>query len=64
MECEYLNSKDLAELIGVTRQSIYNWRKRGKLPKETWIGPRTQRWNKREFLEWLEARRIRDVQGL
>ena len=57
MECEYLNATDLAELVGVTRQTIYNWRERGKLPAEIWIGPRTQRWCKAEIVAWLDHRR-------
>ena len=57
MECEYLTATDIAELLGVARQTIYNWRKRGKLPAETWLGPRTQRWSKAEIVAWMADQR-------
>ena len=41
---QLLTISDLAERYGVTRQSIYNWRKSGKLPNCILIG-QSRRWN-------------------
>ena len=41
---QLLTISDLAERYGVTRQSIYNWRKSGKLPNSILIG-QSRRWN-------------------
>ena len=57
MEREYINTTEIAELLGISRQSIYNMRKAGNLPPSYLIGDHTTRWNRREFEAWMETRR-------
>ena len=54
-----MKTREIADLLGVTGQTVYNWANRGRLPACYILGARTRRWNREEVLEWLEARRIR-----
>lgn len=49
----HLGTAELAQICGVTRQCVSNWRKRGKAPPadhELHMGPV---WNRQTILNWL-----------
>jgi prophage regulatory protein len=50
-----LNAKELAKMLGVTRQTIYLWLHAGRLPQPVRLGRRVIRWPEQEILEWLAA---------
>lgn len=45
--------KELANQLGVTKVTIWRWRKEGKLPAPIAISPRIVGWKKETLDEWL-----------
>jgi predicted DNA-binding transcriptional regulator AlpA len=52
----FLKQNDLADLFGVTRRCIDQWRRDGKLPPHFVIGD-TRYWKASELLAFIEQRR-------
>ena len=53
-----LSVADVAERIGVHRNTVYNWVKDGVFPQPVALGALT-RWKLSEVLAWIEARERR-----
>ena len=47
----YYSDKQLARRYGVSRATIWNWAKRGVLPRPHRLGPNTSRWPETEIAE-------------
>ena len=47
-----------AKILGVTKETIRSWIKRGYLPQPVKIGPRASGWLREDFEEFIEQRRI------
>lgn len=46
--------EDLAALLGVTRRSLADWRRKGKGPRPTWLGQRRAWYRTSEVARWLD----------
>lgn len=46
----------VAKAAGVTRHTIYNWIKNGKMPVQSIEGSKPPRWNEAEIFAWLAPR--------
>ena len=57
---QWLSSKELSVVIGVTDRTVQNWRKDGKFPKPVRLSPRAVAWREREILEWIESCELGD----
>ena len=58
-EVHYLKVKELAQRLGVSRSTIWEWSRTGKLPKPVKLGDAVTRWRSDEIeaaLEKLEQR--------
>ena len=58
-EIRYLKVKELAQRLGVSRSTIWEWSRTGKLPKPVKLGDAVTRWRSDEVeaaLEKLEKR--------
>lgn len=53
MEDRYITASELADMLQLTRVSIYNMRRRGVLPEGKKIGG-VRRWNVREIREFMK----------
>jgi predicted DNA-binding transcriptional regulator AlpA len=56
--------KEVEELLGVKRATIWRWRTKGLMPLPYDLGPNILYWDRDEFDEWLRTRdtkRIRHV---
>lgn len=53
---EYLTIKEVASLIGVSRNTLYCWQKDRDFPTALRVGIRAIRFRRSEVDEWLEAR--------
>ena len=52
---QLLTARDIAEYLGVSVQTIYWWRSKGRGPKGIRIG-RHLRFRMTDFLEWLDRK--------
>lgn len=50
---KYVNIKELAEYLGMSRMAVYKFAKEGKLPRGVKIGD-CRRWNLEEVKEFLK----------
>jgi prophage regulatory protein len=46
----------LAELLGLSQATIWQWRKSGVLPEAVRLGDRLFAWRESDIARWLEAR--------
>lgn len=49
MRVEYLNPRQVQELLGIGESTFYIWLKEGRLPKGQQWGPRSRRWRSDEL---------------
>lgn len=55
----YLDINDLAEVLGLSKASLYRWRSDGTdMPKGFKIGSRI-RWTQESVDEWIEAQQLK-----
>lgn len=54
---KYLRIKQVAELVGLSRATIYNMEKAGTFPKKTPLGERAVAWRESEITAWMESRK-------
>lgn len=50
--------KDVKQITGLGRSSIYKFSKLGTFPEQRELGPRAVGWNSREVSEWVAARPV------
>jgi len=55
-EERFLTMKEVANLMGLDRSTIYNWKRKGLLPYYK-IGKRAVRFKLAEVLQWLETQK-------
>ena len=51
----FLRTKDITELLGVTRTTIWRWRREGTFPEPHRIGPATVGWPRAVIEDWLAS---------
>ncbi len=54
---QYIRARELAELLSVSRATIWRWTKAGELPPPSHIGLRAVVWSIDEVKVWVQARR-------
>jgi prophage regulatory protein len=54
----FVRVPDLANLLGVTRSTIYNWRRRGELPEPVGGPGRSIRWPLEAIRTWAAERGV------
>lgn len=47
---------EVLELLGVSRQTLYNWMNKGEFPAPVQIGPNAVRWRNGDVADWLASR--------
>ena len=53
----YLKVNEVATMLGVSRSTVWRWRKVGFLPAAYKINERMIRWREEDNKEWMEQRR-------
>ena len=51
-----LRTNEVAEILGVSRVTLWRWERQGLLPAKRKIGPNTVGWFEDEILAWLASR--------
>lgn len=69
---QYLNQRDVADIVGMSRETIARWRDQGRLPKPdaivgirgargVWLKKTIDKWlRSKTYREWVIAKRIRE----
>jgi len=57
MDEKLLRLRQVAELTGLKRTSIYNAIKSGEFPRPVFIGQRAVTWRATEVAKWIDSRR-------
>ena len=56
MEPAIYREKDVLALLGVSKATLWRWRRDGGFPHPIQLGPNTVGWLREDVHEWLEAR--------
>jgi predicted DNA-binding transcriptional regulator AlpA len=51
-----LRTNEVAEMLGISRVTLWRWARGGHLPPKRRIGPNVVGWVEAEILAWLESR--------
>jgi len=54
-----LRTNEVAEMLGVSRVTLWRWTQRGLLPPKRIIGPNTVGWIEEEIQSWIKSRPMR-----
>ena len=53
-----LRRREVEEITGIGRSSIYRLMKKGKFPRPVRIGPAAVRWRASDITAWMESRPV------
>ena len=56
MDDRLLRRKEVEEITGLGRSSIYKYMQEGKFPQRVLVGPNAVRWKASDIAAWLESR--------
>ena len=56
MSYRLLRIKDVVQITGLSRSSIYKFIEEGKFPKQIYLSQRTVAWSKADIDEWVQSR--------
>lgn len=56
MENKIIRINELADTLGISKVTLWRWRKEGILPKPIQIGSRVVAWREDTINEWLNER--------
>lgn len=60
----YLTVEQVAARLGVSRDSIWRWKRNGTFPKAVKLGGRTTRWKLADVEAWEASRQFTFARGL
>ena len=55
---EYIHAEQLIKKLHITRKTLWEWIRKGNIPKPARIGERTLVWKIKEIEDWIESRRM------
>ena len=58
MEERLLRRRQVEEITGMSRSSIYRLMQKGKFPRPVRIGPAAVRWKASDITAWMESRPV------
>ena len=66
MEKEYINEAQLAAVIGVSRMTLLNWRRKGFIPSDCYMSKKYMNverinYDRKMFFDWFNQKFDRDV---
>ena len=56
MEDRLLKRREVEEITGLSRSTIYRMVKTGQFPQPVRVGPKAVRWRLSDIIAWLESR--------
>lgn len=58
MEAAIYREKDVLALLGVSKATLWRWRREGVFPHPIQLGPNTVGWRRGDVDEWLASRPV------
>jgi prophage regulatory protein len=52
----YLRQRDVLQLVGVSRPTLWEWRRKGIFPRPRQLGPNTIGWLADDVEKWMQSR--------
>ena len=52
----FLRMRDVIEMVGVSRATIYRWMDAGDFPRSIALGGNSIAWSEKSVQEWMESR--------
>ncbi len=56
MELKLLTQKQVTDLIGLSRTTIWRLERVGQFPRRRQVSTKAVRWNQSEIFDWIESR--------
>jgi prophage regulatory protein len=56
LEDRVVRVRDLTELLGISRSTLWRWERGGLLPPKRRLGPNVVGWYEEEVQDWLRSR--------
>ena len=56
MEAAILRERDVLALLGISKATLWRWRKAGNFPAAIQLGPNSVAWRREAVDEWLASR--------
>ena len=56
MEPKLLTQKQVVDLVGVSRTTIWRLERAGQFPRRLQVSTKAVRWNQAEIFDWIESR--------
>ena len=54
MELRLLRPREVVNLVGISRTTVYEYEHAGRFPRRVVLGPRAVAWRSNEIREWIE----------
>ncbi|MDK9415960.1 AlpA family transcriptional regulator [Vibrio parahaemolyticus] len=54
--------KELTELLGISRATIYSWMKQGTFPQSVTLGANSVGWKESDIQQWIDTRTSQALQ--
>jgi prophage regulatory protein len=59
MSMQLYRTKELTELLGISRSTLYNWTLSGHFPKPIKLGSRAIAWSESDVQDWITSQQER-----
>ena len=64
MDSKLLTQKQVVDLVGVSRTTIWRLERAGKFPRRRQVSTKAVRWNQAEILDWIRSRPLAGEEGV
>ena len=58
MDSKLLTLRQVAELVGLSRTTIWRLERSGQFPRRRQVSTKAVRWNQAEILDWINSRPV------
>ena len=56
MQSKLLTQKQVVDLVGLSRTTIWRLERAGQFPRRLQVSTKAVRWNQAEIVDWIESR--------
>ncbi len=63
MESKFLTQKQVVDLVGLSRTTIWRLERAGQFPRRLQVSAKAVRWNQTEIFEWISSRPLAGKRG-
>ena len=63
MDSKLITQKQVVDLVGVSRTTIWRLERAGKFPRRRQVSTKSVRWNQAEIEDWINSRPLAGKEG-